>query len=89
MAKAWTHAESSARRWGGVPEDYIAIHEKIDGTNAFHAEVTHRCVFHSAFGIFLIEDLFGRRLTNSAGREVQCVTSRSSTCWKTSGSSQA
>ena len=70
MAKAWTHAESSARRWGGVPEDYIAIHEKIDGTKAFHAEVTHRCVFHSAFGIFLIEDLFGRRLNNSAGREV-------------------
>ena len=48
MAKAWTHAESSARRWGGVPDDYIAIHEKIDGTKAFHAEVTHRCVFHSA-----------------------------------------
>ncbi|MCX6368390.1 MAG: hypothetical protein NTX57_17040, partial [Armatimonadetes bacterium] len=34
------------------------------------AEVTHRCVFHSAFGIFLIEELFGQTLTNSDGKEV-------------------
>ena len=70
MAKALIHARSSAKRWGGVPDDYLAIHEKMDSTKAFHAEVTHRCVFHSAFGIFLIEELFGRTLTNSAGREV-------------------
>jgi hypothetical protein len=30
----------------------------------------HRCVFHSAFGIYLIEELFGRTLVNSAGKEV-------------------
>ena len=57
MAKAWVHAESSAKRWGGTPDDYIAIHEKIDQTKSAHAEVTHRCVFHSAFGIFIIEDI--------------------------------
>ena len=33
-----------------------------------HARVTHRCVFHSAFGIYLIE--FGRTLINSDGKEV-------------------
>ena len=27
-----------------------------------HAEATHRCAFHSAFGIFLIEELFGRTM---------------------------
>ena len=27
-------------------------------------------VFHSAFGIFLIEDIFGRTLVNSDGRTV-------------------
>lgn len=70
MAKALVHAESSARRWGGTADDYIAIHEKMDETKSAHAEVTHRCVFHSAFGIFLIEDIFGRTLTNSAGRVV-------------------
>ncbi len=71
MSKPWIHALSSVRCWGGVPEDYIAIHEKMDSTKMAHAEVTHRCVFHSAFGIYLIEELFGRMLTNSAGREVQ------------------
>ncbi|MGL4550181.1 MAG: DUF6915 family protein [Gemmataceae bacterium] len=70
MSKALIHARSSVKRWGGRPEDYLPIHEKMDSTKSAHAEVTHRCVFHSAFGIFLIEDIFGRTLTNSDGREV-------------------
>lgn len=70
MSKPLIHAESSARRWGGVPEDYIAIHEKMDSTKMAHAEVTHRCVFHSAFGVFLIEELFGRTVVNSDGKRV-------------------
>jgi len=70
MSKPWIHAKSSARRWGGTPDDYIAIHEKIDSTKMAHAEMTHRAVFHSAFGIYLIEELFGRIVTNSDGREV-------------------
>jgi hypothetical protein len=70
MSKALIHARSSARRWGGKAEDYLAIHEKMDSTKSAHAEVTHRCVFHSAFGIYLIEDLFGRTLTNCDGKEV-------------------
>lgn len=70
MSKPWVHAQSSAKRWGGTPDDYIAIHEKIDSTKMAHAEVTHRCVFHSAFGIYVIEEIFGRTLTNSDGREV-------------------
>jgi hypothetical protein len=70
MSKPWIHAKASAKKFGGAPEDYIAIHEKIDASKMAHAEVTHRCVFHSAFGIYLIEELFGRFITNSAGKEV-------------------
>lgn len=70
MSKALVHARNSARRWGGTADDYLPIHEKMDSTKMAHAEVTHRCVFHSAFGIYLIEDLFGRTLVNSDGREV-------------------
>jgi len=70
VSKAWVHAQSSAKRWGGTPEDYIAIHERMDSTKSAHAEVTHRCVFHSAFGIYIIEELFGRFLTNSDGKQV-------------------
>jgi hypothetical protein len=70
VSKALVHARSSARKWGGKAEDYIDIHEYIDSTKSAHAEVTHRCVFHSAFGIFIVEDVFGRTLTNSDGKEV-------------------
>jgi len=72
MAKAYHHAQSSARRFGGIAQDYLAIHEKMDSTKAAHAEVTHRLVFHSAFGIYLVEELFGRVIVNAQGREV-CV----------------
>ena len=70
MSKAWVHAQSSAKRWGGTPDDYIAIHERIDSTKSAHAEVTHRCVFHSAFGVYIIEEIFGRFVTNSDGKQV-------------------
>ena len=70
MSKPLIHARSSAKRFGGKPEDYLAIHERIDSTKMAHAEVTHRCVFHSAFGIYIIEELFGRTITNSDGKDV-------------------
>jgi hypothetical protein len=70
VSKAWIHAQSSAKRWGGKPEDYITIHERMDSTKSAHAEVTHRCVFHSAFGIYIVEEIFGRFVTNSDGKQV-------------------
>src|ERR1700752_4458486 len=69
MSKALVHARSSARKYGGKPEDYLDIHEYIDSTKSAHAEVTHRCVFHSAFGIYIIEELFGRFITTSDGKD--------------------
>ena len=70
MAKALIHARNSAATFGGQPEDYVAIHEKMDSAKAAHAEVTARAIFHSAWGIFLIEELFGRTLINADGDEV-------------------
>src|SRR5437763_14980950 len=70
MAKALVHAQSSVKRWGGTVEDYLPIHERMDSTKSAHAEVTHRCVFHSAFGIYVIEEIFGRFITNSDGKQV-------------------
>jgi hypothetical protein len=70
VSKALIHARSSARKYGGKPEDYLAIHERMDSSKSAHAEVSHRCVFHSAFGIYIIEDIFGRTIINSDGKEV-------------------
>ncbi|MBN9122296.1 MAG: hypothetical protein J0I06_24680 [Planctomycetes bacterium] len=70
VSKPYVHAQSSVKRFGGSVEDYLPIHERMDSTKSAHAEVTHRCVFHSAFGIYIIEEIFGRFITNSDGKEV-------------------
>lgn len=68
--KPWLHAKSSARKWGGEPSDYIAVHDFMDSSKAAHASLKHRAVLHSAFGIYLAERVFGHNITNSNGREV-------------------
>lgn len=70
MSKPYLHAKSSVRKWGGKPEDYLPIHDKMDSSKSAEASVRHRAIFHSAFGIFIIEDIFGTNITNSDGRLV-------------------
>ncbi len=71
MAKPWIHAQSSARRFGGAPEDYIKIHEFLDLSKSAVPDNRHRVFTHNAWFIFFIpERVFGRVLVNSAGREV-------------------
>jgi hypothetical protein len=64
------HAQSSTRKWGGVPEDYETIHDWFDESKAHLADLRHRALRHHAEGIFLAERLFGTTLTNSDGRVV-------------------
>jgi hypothetical protein len=68
--KPFIHAKSSAAKFGGTPDDYIAIHEYFDETKSSHADVRHRCVLHSAFGIYLVADVFGHHIVNSDGKTV-------------------
>lgn len=68
--KPWLHAKSSAKKWGGKPDDYLALHDWFDSTKQAHASVKHRAVLHSAFGIYLAEQVFGHNIVNSDGREV-------------------
>jgi len=68
--KPLIHAKSSASKWGGVPEDYLAIHDFFDSTKSCIADVRHRAVLHSAFGIFVVEKVFGTYITNSDGKQV-------------------
>jgi hypothetical protein len=64
------HAVSSARRWGGRPEDYQAIHDWFDASKGHVPDLRHRAMRHHAEGIFLCERVFGVTITNSAGRVV-------------------
>lgn len=64
------HAKSSAKKYGGMPEDYLAIHDMMDCSKAALPDVRHRAVFHSSLGCFIIEQIFGHTMKNSDGREV-------------------
>lgn len=70
MAHPFHHAESSARKFGGRPEDYQAIHDWFDASKAHLAHFTHRALRHHAAGIFEAEQVFGVTITNSDGRKV-------------------
>jgi len=70
MAHSWHHAVSSARKFGGKPDDYIAIHNWFDETKKIIADFRHRALRHHAEGIFMCEAIFGVTITNSDGRVV-------------------
>jgi hypothetical protein len=68
--KPLLHAKSSVRKYGGVIEDYIAVHDFIDSSKIAMPDIRHRAILHSAFGIFLAEKMFGTYVTNSIGKQI-------------------
>lgn len=68
--KPLTHAQASAKRYGGSPDDYLAIHDLMDSSKSAVPDMRHRCIFHSAFGIYVVEKVFGSYITNSEGTMV-------------------
>jgi len=71
MSHPYYHAKSSASKFGGVPEDYIEIHEWFDSTKAAWADTRHRAILHSSFGIYLGQQVFGETIIRkSDGKEI-------------------
>lgn len=70
MAHSYTHARSSAKKFGGVPEDYLAIHNWFDETKSAMADFRHRALRHHCLGIFWAEEKFGVVIQNSDGKIV-------------------
>jgi len=70
MAHPLKHAQSSASKFGGKPEDYLPIHNWFDESKAFLADFRHRALRHHAEGIFVCEKLFGVAILNSDGKQV-------------------
>ena len=67
MTHAVFHAESSARRFGGRPSDYQAVHDWLDATKETFCDFRHRALRHHAQGVFEAERVFGLAIRNSAG----------------------
>jgi hypothetical protein len=70
MSNAYIHAERSAKKWGGTPNDYLTIHKWIDQVKGHVGDNRHRAVLHNAWGIHLAVDFFGEFITNGDGRRV-------------------
>lgn len=70
MGHPWHHALSSAKRWGGRPQDYLPIHEWFDASKEHFADFRHRALRHHSQGIYEAERVFGAVIVNSEGREV-------------------
>ena len=64
------HAKSTARKFGGAWQDYLAVHEWFDETKMFIADARHRILRHHAFGIFECMAKFGPVIVNSKGQEI-------------------
>lgn len=70
MAHAFHHAQSSVKKFGGLPEDYLAIHNWFDETKQFEPTFRHRALRHHAQGIFECERVFGVTIKNSDAKLV-------------------
>lgn len=68
--KPYLHGKNSVKKFGGKPEDYQAIHDFIDSSKAHVADMRHRAILHSSFGIYITEQVFGTNITNSDGKRV-------------------
>ena len=70
MGHCYHHALSSVRKWGGIAEDYLPLHQWFDESKAITADFRHRALRHHAEGIFMLERFFSPTITISTGRVV-------------------
>ena len=70
MAHPYHHSISSAKKCGGVPEDYQAIHDWFDATKEHYANWRHRALRHHSLGIYEAEQVFGTTIQISNGRNI-------------------
>jgi hypothetical protein len=70
MSNPYYHSVSTAKRFGGVAEDFLELHEWFDRGKASQPDFKHRCLSHHAQGIFDATQVFGKTLTLSTGVKV-------------------
>jgi hypothetical protein len=68
--KPLIHAKVSVKKFGGKVDDYLAIHEFIDSSKIAVADIRHRAMLHSAWGIYMVEKVFGSYFKNSDGKDI-------------------
>ncbi len=66
----WHHAISSAKKFGGRPEDYAELHNWFDETKGLTANWTHRALRHHSAGVEEAIRKFGHYLTVAGSLKV-------------------
>jgi len=87
MAHCYYHALSSVRKWGGVADDYLPLHQWFDQSKAIIADPRHRALRHHAEGIFMLDPCSARRSSTPTAGPFRYASSASSTFAKTSAGS--
>lgn len=71
MSKPHVHAMSSAKKFGGIWEDYMDIHEFMDSSKGVIADNRHRALTHNSWFIMtVLPRVFGDTFVNSDGKIV-------------------
>lgn len=71
MSKPYIHSVSSAKKFGGKPEDYLPIHNLMDLYKSSVADARGRVATHNAFFVgVILEKIFGTTITNSDGKVI-------------------
>lgn len=73
MGDVLFHSESSARKFGGVVDDYVPIHKFLDQSKLYLADWRHRALLHTTFGISLCEQMFGDLYTRPSDGVKVCT----------------
>lgn len=64
------HAELSAKRYGGVADDYLDIHRLLDSTKSAFPNNAHRAITHNSwFLVTVLPLIFGGQRVNSDGKK--------------------
>jgi hypothetical protein len=64
------HAVSSAKKFGGEPDDYIDIHDWFDCTKQYTGDFSHRAMRHHSAGIQWAIEEFTHAIENSNGKMI-------------------
>lgn len=71
MSKPYLHAISSAKKFGGIPDDYMPIHEFMDSSKAVIADNRHRALTHNSWFIgTVIPRVFGETFKRPSDSKV-------------------
>ncbi len=71
MAKPYYHSLSSAKKYGGIWEDYIEIHNFMDSSKAAFPDNRHRVLTHNSWFIgFVLPRVFGETFYRASDGQI-------------------